>query len=221
MSTQGLAPLSKDFVDEHRENPLWETGNKTLYDLCERYPGHDQPAHIIAKIWLIGRAYGASIERRRKVGNSKEGEFGNDQFYETKVVSEIKGSDIDQHLKILRSTDVPTRQILEIHFRLMSIFKVISNLNKRSLASKYLHFHFPDHFFIYDSRATRAIKGIFRDAKKKYPKLPKQEKIDNEYEIFYQACKMLQGEIILHYNCKLSCREIDNLLLRWATEHGF
>jgi len=39
----------------------WDLGNKTLYGLCKDYPGHRDEREIIAKIWLIGRAYSASI----------------------------------------------------------------------------------------------------------------------------------------------------------------
>lgn len=44
-------------------------------------------------------------------------------------------------------------KILYIHKFLTDLFYELTGLNKRSLASKYLHFHCPDLFFIYDSRA--------------------------------------------------------------------
>ena len=43
----------------------WSIGNQVLYDLCRRYPYHVVDAEIVATIWLIGRAYAASIERGR------------------------------------------------------------------------------------------------------------------------------------------------------------
>ena len=39
-------------------------GNKVLYDLCKSYPMNDDVNGLIAKLWLIGRSYSASIERR-------------------------------------------------------------------------------------------------------------------------------------------------------------
>ena len=47
------------------EDDPWSIGNQVLYDLCQRYPRHTVDSEIIAKIWLIGRAYSASIERGR------------------------------------------------------------------------------------------------------------------------------------------------------------
>ncbi|MCI0640696.1 MAG: hypothetical protein L0Y72_16605 [Gemmataceae bacterium] len=53
---------------------VWDLGNAALYDLCQEHPGHKKRDEIIAKIWLIGRSYSASIERRRHVYPS-DGEF--------------------------------------------------------------------------------------------------------------------------------------------------
>ena len=62
----------------------WCIGNQVLYDLCRRYPYHTVNAEILAKIWLIGRAYSASIERGR--GKAPGAEWPNDRFY-TKAVT--------------------------------------------------------------------------------------------------------------------------------------
>ncbi len=40
-------------------------GNGILYDMCKKYPRHNNESEIIAKIWIIGRSYAASIERNR------------------------------------------------------------------------------------------------------------------------------------------------------------
>lgn len=43
-----------------------DIGNKTLYALCEEYPLYDNPSEdaLSGQIWLIGRSYAASPERR-------------------------------------------------------------------------------------------------------------------------------------------------------------
>ena len=43
-----------------------DIGNKTLYALCEKYPLYDNPSEdaLSGQIWLIGRSYAASPERR-------------------------------------------------------------------------------------------------------------------------------------------------------------
>jgi hypothetical protein len=42
----------------------------------------------------------------------------------------------------------------------MDLFAAITQREKRSLASKYLHFHVPHVFYLYDSRARRAITKV-------------------------------------------------------------
>jgi hypothetical protein len=38
----------------------WRLGNQVLYGLCEEHPNHTTEDDIIAKFWLIGRAYAAN-----------------------------------------------------------------------------------------------------------------------------------------------------------------
>jgi len=93
----------------------------------------------------------------------------------------------------------------------MDLFASISGHNNRSLASKYLHFHQPKVFFIYDSRARNAITEYC-------PKLNKIEDIntkefDKEYKDFVRKCVWLRGHIKSLYGLSLKPREIDNFLL--------
>ena len=39
-------------------------GNQVLYQMCRDHPGHTDTDVISGKMWLIGRAYSAAIERR-------------------------------------------------------------------------------------------------------------------------------------------------------------
>lgn len=69
-------------------------GNKVLYDLCKSYPMNDDVNGLIAKLWLIGRSYSASIERRyygreysKKISSGTElnlntGGNGSDSYFE-------------------------------------------------------------------------------------------------------------------------------------------
>ena len=56
---------------------VWDLGNSVLYDLCKKHPLHKNKTEILAKIWLIGKSYSASIDRRKK--NKKEAP---DEFYD-------------------------------------------------------------------------------------------------------------------------------------------
>lgn len=121
------------------EGSRWEIGNRVLYDLCEKYPTHTTEDEIIAKIWLIGRSYAAAIERRR---NSDE--FEGDDFYAEVVGPRMRAAHIDNWLKPLKRIEQPTLEncapVLSAHKRLTDLFREMTGIEKRSLASKYLHF---------------------------------------------------------------------------------
>ena len=131
--------------------------------LCKERPDHVRDDVIIAKFWLIGRAYAAAIERRKRgrYSDAGEGHPVGDEFYTEKVAPRVRQSDIDVWFDALRREGngvTPTSVI--IHKKLTDLLYQITNLNKRSLASKYLHFHFEYKFFIYDSRAAYGLSRI-------------------------------------------------------------
>lgn len=216
----GSLVLKKAFIEKHRHNAFWEVGNKTLYKLCRNFPEHQDAAAIIGKLWLIGRAYGASIERRpiQSINIAKK---NNDSYYEEDVVPKIQKANLDEQFKVLRAKSISTTEIIQKHFLLMSVFREISNLNKRSLASKYLHFHFPRLFFIYDSRARKALRDLMKKSGLRAEKSVVTLPVDGEYASFYTECKYLQDIIRQNYKLNLDCREIDNILLSWASCNGY
>ena len=42
----------------------WGWGNEVLYRMCREEPGHTKLDVIAGKVWPIGRAYSAAIERK-------------------------------------------------------------------------------------------------------------------------------------------------------------
>ena len=187
-------------------NTMSDLGNQVLYDLCSVHSYHKMDQEILAKIWLIGRAYAAAIERRKKVIEEPDG----DAFIENKVVPEMRNSEIDHWLE--QSKNNPTAETaIEVHFKLTDLFKKISGHDKRSLASKYLHFHQPDMFFIYDSRASQTL-GKVTPKKKEWLDLS-PDQFDQEYINFYRRCLWLQEYLKSKIGRKLSPREIDKVLL--------
>jgi len=189
----------------------WELGNDTLYELCRVYPGHKTSQEIVAKIWLIGRAYAAAIERRK----NKKTE--NDNFYESVVVPKIINSQIDMYLYKLKNEKEISEEIIGVilmtHKYVTDLFTEISGIEKRSLASKYLHFHLPDLFYIYDSRAVNSLRSI----------LPRF-RIDNTYKLsdreygkFFLKLNYIDKTILRNEGVKLTPRELDNILLSYES----
>lgn len=139
----------------------WFLFDKILYDLCQQYPRHNNAHEVVAKIAMIGRAYSASVERR------KNAETTNDRdFYYGYVAPLIVDSDLDERLDALRQYQSPTtenlHEILDTHLYLQELLKKATEMDKRSFVSKYLHFHCPNLFYIFDSYSDREINGIVK-----------------------------------------------------------
>ena len=187
----------------------WDLGNEVLYDLCRKYPFHREAPAVIAKIWLIGRSYAAAIERRR----IKEGQEGD--FYVEVVAPRILNSQIDTWIAISAEHATPNEDsfgaILSAHANVTKLFGEISGLEKRSLASKYLHFHLPQLFYIYDTRAVMAMRLLSSIGGRASRHVTGT---DSEYCKFAEKCLRLQTHIDAKHGMQLTPRQIDTLLLR-------
>lgn len=200
----------KDYLAQN--NSRWKFGNSILYQMCEDNPFHNDADVVIGKIWLIGRSYAAAIERRKNADD-----YQGDDFYFDAVAPKMLeiGEDLDNRIISLKNTTgriidcVP--DILSTHKFLMNTFEELTGLEKRSLASKYLHFHCPDKFFIYDSRAKTAIGKIVKKPDKKI--LSGLEDYDAEYGDF--VCRMLELQEYLDKKMGINekPRSIDSFLL--------
>ena len=143
-------------------NSRWEYGNSVLYRMCEEEPEHKKVDVIVVKIWLIGRSYAAAIERRKKVVDD------DDDFYYDVVAPKLLeiGPELDDRIADLKESKNliinDFKEILKTHKFLMDTFYDLTGLEKRSLASKYLHFHCPEKFFIYDSWAKAGIGKLVK-----------------------------------------------------------
>ncbi|MCK5686511.1 hypothetical protein KAJ27_20415 [bacterium] len=203
--------LSKEIIMQSIAPNKWDFGNKILYKMCMEHPQHIDQSEIIGKIWLIGRSYAAAIERRKiNFVNENAG----DDFYINKVAPAVAKSEIDNWIKSFDINEISAvdnlGKILEVHQKLTKLFKDITGMEKRSLASKYLHFHRPNLFFIYDSRADYAVSELSditgRVGRNKYI-------ADNVYRKFFEKCLLIQAYVKKTYSVKMTPRQLDNLLL--------
>lgn len=120
-------------------------------------------------------------------------DHGVDFYYDAVAPKMLEiGKGLDSRIESLKNNTriivdcVP--EILSTHKFLMDAFMELTGLEKRSLASKYLHFHCPDKFFIYDSRARAAIGKVVKRPDKKV--LSGVEEYDAEYGDY--VCRMLE-----------------------------
>jgi hypothetical protein len=187
----------------------WDLANKVLYDLCAKFPHHKNKSEVMAKVMLIGRSYAASIERRKNKRNNY------DDFYEDVVAPTLMKSKLDRYLSRLdgeeRILESNIEAMLKTHKYLVDLFQSITKLDKRSLASKYLHFHYPNLFYLYDSRAAKSLNKCVGCKTK-----PSRD-FDSTYASFFKKAYELQKYIENKYKQSLSPRELDKILL-WIYE---
>ncbi|MFO0905736.1 MAG: hypothetical protein U0939_22200 [Pirellulales bacterium] len=97
----------------------------------------------------------------------------------------------------------------------MNPFKEISGLEKRSLASKYLHFHIPQLVHIYDARATTALKRLGNN-------VPCDTHVagfgDHKYRGFVERCEDMRKFYLAEFSQSMSRRQLDNLLLSFQEQ---
>ena len=201
-----------------RKTKNFELGNRLLYDLCKKHPYHMDADEIHSKVKLIGRVYAAAIERRRGHFNDKT----SDRFYRETVVHafKTKGKELDAGIAALKASkgrlEDNAEKALELHKLLLGIIHGITQTDKRSLASKYLHFHCPACFPLYDTRARGAASKIVHR-----PDVPADWKknFDPVYADFFARILAIAEEIEKKTGQKVKLREIDDFLLDFDARH--
>jgi hypothetical protein len=207
--------VRREQIDKARAPSPWDLTNRVLYELCREHPTHTDRGAVLAKVQIIGRVYAASIERRR----NKEEDETTDSFYFSQVAPLILESELDRWIDEARSAIVGSSDSLavmvKIHKLTTELFSEISGLNKRSLASKYLHFHVPALFYIFDSRAEAAIRqfrGVIGSTRA--PGVAG----DRPYRSFATKCELVKSVVKADFGVTLSTRELDNLLLSMVSQ---
>ena len=171
-------------------------GNQLLYRLCKKYKKTTQWQQVYAKVWIIGRTYAAPVERNKKGVNIEQ--FSKD------FINFNKRNKFDKLLFNIKCEE----DAMKVYKKFLDfIFKETGQYN-RSFASKYLHFHRPKWFKIYDSytkKATNALSNIKSDLK---------GDVDKIYADFYAKENDINNYIKKEYGEKLNNRDLDTLLFK-------
>ena len=212
MKMKPLSNINLQDIDKAKKREGLDIGNDVLYQMCEKYPSHTNEEEIIGKIWLIGRSYAAAIERAKQPVS-----------YPKHVGPIIKkhGKELDEKLAniIKRRQSEPEYllDMLEAHKFFTDVLYEITALNKRSLASKYLHFHARNHFYIYDSNVVQNISAYELNSCRELKKALMEKLDDNEYDEYYldyivKAHKLNEQLATQNNGELLSPRALDTLL---------
>ena len=225
---------TKKLIDriEHFAVSDWDISNQILYNMCQQYPSNKDHQSILAKTLIIGRTYAVTIERRR-VKNDIESSHPaakiiNDDFYVNHVVPIFQGLELDHYINeinrwgnipLLSLTDEQIIKILILHKRLSAAFEKETGLQKRSFASKYLHFHLPHIYFIYDSRSYAALNLVLKVVTPGGKRIVITEQTDRDYTLFFMKCL----RVMAYYKSEdeslyVSPRQLDNLLIEIANQ---
>lgn len=203
-------------IEKCKTSP-WDVGNEVLYKLCSENFHHNDIEKIISKVWLIGRAYSVAIERRRNKDSN------NEYFYINNVAPTFKDPKIDSYLDDLNKYNKLTLDnlplVLKAHNYLTKLTASITDLEKRSFSSKYLHFHLPNLFFIYDSRVVCSLRQFIDRVPKSMDFLLASNSVDKEYAKFVCKCFVIRNNIIDKYKIDLTLREFDNILIDIANNN--
>ena len=210
----------KSFINRWDDNPMdFHMGNCVLYEMCKKYPDHDIKDIVVSKIWLIGRAYAVAIERRKPDHDNEK--LDNDAFYYEKVAPAFmkRSKEIKQMLDELKQCDGDyterknAEKLLRVHKIIIEICEDITKMEKRSFASKYLHFHCPEIVLIYDSRAIAAVRKVVQR-----PDVPNDWKtnFDKEYADYFARVIEMTNEIKKGTGIIPTPRQIDSFLLNYV-----
>ena len=208
-----MVNITYEDIGKLQQGSLWDFCDKILYDMCKNHLSHCKQDVIIGKLLLIGRSYSAAIERNIQT------EVKSDDCYlkvaETLLREQHK---LDEQIQKLKSYNQITRetlpQIINIHKYLLELIRETTGHENRVFVSKYLHFHVPNMFYIYDSQANTKINNyVSVDKNIKNELLLLEPQGDNEYLKFVAKAFSFNIKINNEFSTWLTPRQIDNLLL--------
>jgi hypothetical protein len=155
---------------------------------------------------LIGRVYAAALERRR------DADVLGDAFYKH-VAETFRNAKIDEWFQ---DPGENRQKAIETHKKLTDLTKTITKQAKRSFASKYLHFHFPKRFYLYDTRAVESVRKLVQFDRWR----DRSGDVDAEYANFYTRCEQLSETISGLMKRAIRPRELDQVLLHWNAQNS-
>jgi len=108
-------------------------------------------------------------------------------------------------------------EVVQAHSVLMAVLRALTGLEKRALASKYLHFHLPRLFFIFDGRAQRMMRLVSRGPQRNSDRDGRGG--DAQYEGFVFRALALREHLEGRFGVRLTPRQLDRVLLMLEARH--
>lgn len=195
--------LTREFIADTLAESILDPRTRALYELCFMHRHHFQDDIVADKLRMIVRL---CAENGFGVGNFSP-EFAAHRLGRSGVDRWFAGLATAEHLDL--------SLVYELHKRVMDVFSDLPVELSRSLASKYLHFHFPELFFIYDARVAAAAIDL---GEGECGYLSRAE-YDPDYGRFFACCRKLTDRLANQAGRRLNPRELDRVLRAWADHH--
>jgi hypothetical protein len=198
--------LSREFITDALSQSILDPKVRALYELCFMHRHHLRDEIVADKLRLISRLYGDTMA------------WQDAAFSAESAAHHLSRSPVDRWFGALATAEqLDSGLLLELHKRLMAVFNDLSDDEARALASRYLHFHFPELFHVYDSRIATAIT-LLMDGDCGFLALAE---FDPAYGRFHACCRKLTERITPLVGRRLSPRELDRVLRAWLDNAGY
>ena len=192
-------PLTREFISDALSGAILDPRLRALYELCFMHRDHLRDEIVADKLRLIGRMY---ADYGAGLGFSPE--YG---------AHCLTASAVDSWFGALATAeDMQAALPLELHKRVMDLFADLPEEAARSLASKYLHFHFPELFPVYDGLVERAAATLCEGACG-FLALAESDPVYGEFQA---RCRKLAERLGREIGRRLSPRELDRVLRAWS-----
>ena len=192
--------LTHEFITEALAGSSLEPRMRALYELCFMQRHHFSDGIVADKLRILVRL---CAERGIRIES-----FSPEYFAHC-----LSRAEVDRWFGRLASAEqLDVALVLELHKRMMNVFDALPEADARSLVSKYLHFHFPDLFFIFDSRVEAASMKL---GKGEFGYLALTDH-DPTYGRFYVCCRRLVDKLVSVVGRRLSPLELDRVLRAWS-----
>ena len=196
------AKLSREFITNTLADSVLDNRTQNLYELCFMERLHFRDEVVADKLRMILKL---CAERGLEVHDISP----------ELAAYRLGKSSVDRWFAGLATAEqIDPALLFEIHKRVMDVFDDISESQARSLAAKYLHFHFPELFYLYDSQVEEAAMQLGQGE----CGFLAGEVHDLHYARFFACCRLLTDRLVSMAGRRLNPRELDRVLRAWVRQ---
>lgn len=190
---------NREFIEDALSGVTVDPRTRALYELCFMHRHHFQDDIVADKLRMMIRV---CVEQGLRVND----------FSAELVAHRLGRSGIDRWFAGLATAEhLDPGLVFELHKRVMDVFSDLPEPQARTLAAKYLHYHFPELFYIYDAGLETAAADL---GEGECGYLAHAEH-DPVYDAFFACCRKLADKLAPLAGHRLSPRELDRILRAW------